>query len=81
MRHASAAKGMRQPRARYHEEQAEAEEPVVFVPTAIHGSRQFEGKDQYEVQWEGYPYTTWCDADSLTCVELIEEFECGDVEQ
>ena len=45
-----------------------------FVVKEIVGNRLFEGKQQYEVVWEGHQETTWMDADKLSCFDLIEAF-------
>jgi hypothetical protein len=66
--------GLRVPPSRYHDSSARPA-ATEYIPAAILGNRLYEGKDQYEVQWEGYEDTTWHDADKLTCYELIEQYE------
>lgn len=66
-------KGMRIPEARYHNTIPTSRIPQ--QPIAILGNRVYEGAYQYEVQWEGQDYTSWHDADSLDCIEMMEEYE------
>ena len=51
----------------------------VYVVEAILGSRIFEGVYQYEVSWEGEEETTWHNADTLSCYDLIDEFEINNM--
>lgn len=70
-------KGTRRPKARYHDPNVgEGEGEEEFVAEAILGDRIFEGRYQYLVRWVGFVETTWHDADTLRCVEMIEEYEC-----
>lgn len=68
-------KGTRQPKARYHDPNAAVAGEEQFIPEEILGDRIFEGKYQYLVKWEGYEETTWHDADTLQCIEMIEVYE------
>ena len=38
-------------------------------------SRWYKGRYQYEIQCEGIDDSFWHDADTLTCIDLIEEYE------
>lgn len=70
-------KGTRQPKARYHDSTVEEEAEQQYVAEEVLGDRVFEGRYQYLVKWVGYDDTTWHDADTLQCIEMIEEYECG----
>ena len=67
-------KGVRFPATRFQENEVVPDEQE-FKAVEILGSRIYEGKAQYLIRWEGYEETTWHDADTLTCVELMEEYE------
>ena len=64
---------MREAVARYHHVENPAPEQKNAL--AILGSRYYEGRYQYEVRWEGEEDTTWEWADTLNCIELIENYE------
>lgn len=68
-------KGTRVARSRYVEEPQISDEGDVFIPVSIKGKRTLMGVTQYLVSWEGYENMTWCDADKLDCIGLIENFE------
>lgn len=69
-------KDVRHPKSRYHDAPGDvALDAQNRQPTAIVGSRFFGGSYQYEVQWEGDEETYWENADSLTCIDLIEQYE------
>ena len=42
---------------------------------AITGSRFYGDHHQYEVKWQGAVDTQWVNADKLTCIDLIKNYE------
>lgn len=67
-------KNMREPTARYHDPTPYV--PVQQVAVEILACRLFEGRYQYQIEWEGASdLPTWHDADRLSCIELMENFE------
>lgn len=68
--------GTRNPKARYkgQTKSGRATGPA-FVVLALHGNRVFEGTYQYYVEWEGVKEWTWTNADSLSCFDLIDDYE------
>jgi hypothetical protein len=68
--------GLRAPSSRFNDSQPVATTSTEqYVAKSILGNRIYEGRYQYEVEWEGYDDTTWHDADTLSCIDLMEQYE------
>lgn len=65
------ALGTRTPNARYN---TEVTDEHAAVPLAILGSRVFEGRIEYEVEFDGQDRTSWVNGDNLDCPDLLEEY-------
>jgi hypothetical protein len=69
-------KALRTPTARFHEsDRVVVEANTQYIVKAIKGNRFFEGRYQYEIEWDGFTDTNWVDADKLSCIDLMEEYE------
>jgi hypothetical protein len=68
--------GLRVPTSRFNDALPSASTLAEhYIAKSILGNRMYEGRYQYQIEWEGYDDTTWHDADKLPCIDLMEVYE------